>query len=167
MKPIESLNELLTENLRMLYDAEMSLQSIVFTMNDRAESGELGRMLTRYIERIKDKIARLDQIFVILREDLRGGENRVMSEISNRITTLLRKIIQHDVRDAAIIGEMQRINHILIADYGTACAFAKTLAMNDVAKLLHETLEDEKQTDNELTAIANEKINGKAREILI
>lgn len=80
---------------------------------------------------------------------------------------LLRKIIQHDVRDAAIIGEMQQINHILIADYGTACAFAKTLALNDIADLLHETLEDEKQTDKELTAIANEKINEKARELLM
>ena len=167
MKTIASLNELLTENLRMLYDAEMSLLETVFTMDDKTQSSDLGKILTKYIERIKDKISRLDQIFVILHEDIRGGKNRVVAEIADRIIFLLKKITHHDVRDAAIIGEMQRINHILIADYGTARAFAKTLDLNEIANLLHETLEDEKQTDNELTNLAGKNINERAKELYI
>jgi ferritin-like metal-binding protein YciE len=63
--------------------------------------------------------------------------------------------------DAALIGAAQRVEHYEIAAYGTVCAFAKELGESDQAALLNETLDEEKETDEKLTELA-EQINTEA-----
>ena len=70
--------------------------------------------------------------------------------------------------DAVIIGALQRVEHYEIAAYGTVCSFADELDLDDVANLLEETLEEEKDADKELTRLAvggifRESINAEAR----
>jgi ferritin-like metal-binding protein YciE len=67
------------------------------------------------------------------------------------------------VMDAALIGAAQRVEHYEIAAYGTACAFAEVLGESEQASLLNETLEEEKETDEKLTKLA-EQINSQANE---
>jgi ferritin-like metal-binding protein YciE len=67
------------------------------------------------------------------------------------------------VMDAAIIGAAQRVEHYEIAGYGTARAFAELLGENEHVSLLEETLEEEKETDEKLTQLA-EQINSQAAE---
>lgn len=166
MKTIETLNELLAENLRAIYDAEIVIFKVIPKIKDKVDSIELKRVLTKYTERINNKINRLDQVFIMLGENSIGVENRVVDKIINSTNKLLKHISKKDLRDAAIIAELQRINHILITDYGTACAFAKVLELEDVAKHLQNILEDEKKTDQQLSSLAKEKINIKATELL-
>src|SRR5207248_6136438 len=68
-----------------------------------------------------------------------------------------------DVRDAAIIGVAQRIEHYEIAGYGCARTYARRLNRPDEARLLQETLDDEGRTDRRLTEIAEAHINDDAR----
>jgi ferritin-like metal-binding protein YciE len=63
--------------------------------------------------------------------------------------------------DAALIGAAQRVEHYEIAAYGTVCAFAEELGEDEHAELLKETLEEEKETDEKLTKLA-EQINAEA-----
>src|SRR5262245_8081008 len=63
------------------------------------------------------------------------------------------------LRDAAIIGAAQRVEHYEIAAYGTAIAHARLLELDDIASLLHETLEEEKAADEKLTEIAESVVN--------
>jgi len=71
--------------------------------------------------------------------------------------------MQEDTKDAAIIGAAQRVEHYEIAGYGTARTHADLLGRDDDARLLEETLEEEKQTDQKLTSLA-ENINVQAEE---
>ena len=68
-----------------------------------------------------------------------------------------------EVKDAAIIGAAQRVEHYEMAGYGTVRAFAELLGETEHVSLLEQTLEEEKQADEKLTQLA-EEINPKASE---
>ena len=67
-------------------------------------------------------------------------------------------------RDAGIIMASQKVEHYEIASYGTLCAWAKHLGQNEVLELLHETLEQEKTTDEKLTSLAESAANIEAEQ---
>ena len=67
-----------------------------------------------------------------------------------------------NVLDAAIIAAGQAVEHYEISRYGTLIAWAKRLGRNDVAKVLEQTLEEEKAADKKLTTIAESKVNQRA-----
>ena len=67
-----------------------------------------------------------------------------------------------DVMDALLIGAAQKVEHYEIATYGTLACWARQLEMNDAAELLHQTLEEEKETDVKLTELAETGINASA-----
>jgi ferritin-like metal-binding protein YciE len=66
------------------------------------------------------------------------------------------------VKDAGLIGAAQRVEHYEIAGYGTARTLAEQLGKDDIAELLEETLEEEKETDERLTELAESHINAEA-----
>lgn len=79
--------------------------------------------------------------------------------------TLLNETEKGAQRDAAIISAAQKIEHYEIATYGTLCTFAKTLNLNEVADILGEILEEEKNADLLLTDLAVSTINLEALEL--
>ena len=64
------------------------------------------------------------------------------------------EIEDETVLDSALIAAAQKMEHYEIAAYGTMAAFATAIGEQEIAKLLSETLEEEKATDQKLTAIA-------------
>ena len=71
----------------------------------------------------------------------------------------MQEIEDEDVRDAAILADAQAVEHYEITRYGTLTAWAKQLGHDDAAELLHQTLEEEKRTDEMLTKMAKQKVN--------
>ncbi len=69
---------------------------------------------------------------------------------------------KNEVRDAALIAAAQKVEHYEIASYGTLATLAEQLGYRKAAKLLKETLEEEKATDIKLTDLALNNINKKA-----
>src|SRR5438034_6726244 len=67
------------------------------------------------------------------------------------------------VKDAALIGAAQKVEHYEIALYGTLSSWADELGLSDVRDLLHQTLEEEKATDAKLTELAERRVNASAR----
>jgi ferritin-like metal-binding protein YciE len=64
-----------------------------------------------------------------------------------------------DLRDAGLIASAQKLEHYEIAAYGTAAALAGQLDLRDDQKLLHQSLEEEKQADALLTKLAKGEVN--------
>jgi ferritin-like metal-binding protein YciE len=75
---------------------------------------------------------------------------------------MAKKIDDEQVRDAALTHAAQMVEHYEIVQYGTLTAWAKQLGRDDCASLLHQTLEEEKATDEKLTRIAESRINRQA-----
>ena len=62
-------------------------------------------------------------------------------------------------RDAGLIASAQKIEHYEIAAYGTAAALAGQLDLREDQRMLHGSLEEEKQMDVLLTELAKGEVN--------
>jgi ferritin-like metal-binding protein YciE len=161
MKP-NSLQELYVEQLRDLYDAEQQIIKALPEMIDAANSGDLRRALIEHLEVTKTHAARLETIFHTLGEKPKGEKCKGIQGIIDEGSNLIGEIKeQADVRDAAIIAAAQRVEHYEMAGYGTARTFAALLHDDKASQLLQQTLDEERQADQKLTALAGE-INAKA-----
>jgi ferritin-like metal-binding protein YciE len=67
------------------------------------------------------------------------------------------------VNDAVLIAEAQKVEHYEIAGYGTLITFAEQMGYDDSARLLRQTLNEEKEADRLLSAIATRDINRQAQ----
>jgi len=70
-----------------------------------------------------------------------------------------------EAMEAALIGAAQRVEHYEIAAYGTARAHAQQLGYDNAARMLEQTLKEERQTDNRLTQIAESRINPQSMQM--
>jgi ferritin-like metal-binding protein YciE len=67
-----------------------------------------------------------------------------------------------DALDAALLAAAQAVEHYEITRYGSLSSWATNLGWKDTAKLLDETLEEEKKTDKLLTQLAQQRVNKQA-----
>lgn len=155
--PEQELKELFIDELKDLYSAENQLVKALPKMAKAAEFPELKAGFEEHLEQTKGHVERLESIFSKLDENPKGKKCKGMVGL---IEEGKEAIEEYDgaVRDAALIGGAQRVEHYEIAAYGTVIAMAKQLGKSEFADLLEQTLEEEKETDKKLTAIS-EKVN--------
>lgn len=114
------------------------------------------------MEQTKGHVERLDLVFERL--DASGGGHKCegMVGLLKEGSELLSMDMAEAVRDAAIIGACQRVEHYEIAGYGTARAYAHELGENEIADILQSTLDEEGDADKKLQALALDHINADA-----
>ena len=154
--PNEGLKELYIDELKDLYSAENQLLKALPKMAKAASSGELRQGFEKHLEQTRGHVKRLEQIFGLLDEGPKGKKCMGMEGLIKEGGEVIGEDFEGAVMDAALIGAAQRVEHYEIAAYGTASAFAKILGENEHVSLLEETLQEEKDTDDKLTALANE-----------
>jgi len=160
---INSLRELYIDHLRDLYDAENQLIKALPKMAKEANSDELRLGIEEHLEQTRGHAERLEQIFEQLGEKPKGKKCKGMQGVIDEGKETLEEDMEEDTKDAAIIAAAQRVEHYEIAGYGTARTYANLLGENEAAELLEETLNEEKETDQKLTQLA-EEINVEAAE---
>ena len=151
---IENLQELFVEQLRDLYDGEQQITDALPKLIDKAGSPELKRALQEHLEVTKQQITRLDQIFDSLGEKASGETCKGMKGVISEGDSLVGDAEDPAVRDASIIAAAQRVEHYEIAGYGTVRTYAQQLNKPDFARLLDQTLDEEKEADQKLSQIA-------------
>ena len=156
--PVESLRDLYIEELRDLYDAEQQLIKALPKMAKEASSDELRQGFEEHLEQTRGHAERLETIFEHLGDKPKGEKCKGMEGLVKEGSSILDEDMEDSVKDAAIIGAAQKVEHYEIAGYGTARTFATLLGETEAASLLERTLEEEKETDRKLTEIA-ENIN--------
>ncbi|MCU1285625.1 MAG: hypothetical protein JWO13_1975 [Acidobacteriales bacterium] len=160
---IESLRELFIDELKDLYSAENQIIKALPKMIKNATSDELRSAFEEHLEQTKVQVERLDQIFEDLDESPRGKKCKGMEGLLEEGKEMMEEDMEDEVLDAALIAAAQRVEHYEIAGYGTVRTYAEQLGLDDAVKLLEETLEEEKETDQKLTSIA-ESVNVEAEE---
>ena len=165
MASIDSLHTLLVEEIRDLYDAERRLTKAIPKMAKAASSEDLASALESHLEETQQQVSRLEEVFGMLDTTAKAKTCAGMKGIIEEGDEHLKEDYDADsLRDAAIIGSAQRVEHYEIAAYGTAIAHARQLGLDDVVRSLEETLEEEKAADVKLTEIAESAINAEASE---
>jgi len=158
------LKELFIDSLKDIYWAENALVGALPKMADNATAPGLASAVLEHLEVTKNQVKRLEQVFDLLGEKAEGKKCEAMAGLLKEGDSILLETTPGAVRDAGIIAASQKIEHYEIATYGTLVAFAKTLGENDAAKLLTQTLAEEKEADCVLNDVALNDVNVVAAE---
>jgi len=161
--PKGSLRELYIDELRDLYNAETQLTKALPKMAKASSNAELRQAFEEHLRQTSEHVSRLEQIFEMLEEKASGKKCLGMEGLVKEGAETMREVYEDAVMDTAIIGAAQRVEHYEIAGYGTAKEFAQLLGEDEHVSLLEQTLDEEKQTDEKLTQLA-EEINQQAQE---
>jgi ferritin-like metal-binding protein YciE len=162
-----SLKQLYVDELKDLYSAETQLTKALPKMAKAASSEELQKGFEEHLEQTKGHVERLQKIFGMLDEKPTGKKCQGMEGLIKEGAETMEEDFEDAVMDSALISAAQRVEHYEIAGYGTVIAFAELLGESEQASLLRETLEEEKETDEKLTELAQEinaQANGGASE---
>ena len=160
----DGLRELFEDELKDIYWAEKALTKAIPKMIKNATSEELVNALEDHLEVTKGHVERCEQAFELLGKAARAKKCEAMAGLTKEAEEIMESTEEGVVRDAGIISAAQKVEHYEIASYGTLRAFAKILGENEVADLLEQTLNEEKEADQSLTNIAESSINLEASE---
>src|SRR5688500_6326167 len=161
---METLQELYLEQLRDIYDAENQLLKALPKMAKEATNDELKAAFEQHLEQTEEQITRLDRIFEELGEKSKGHKCKAMLGLIEEGKEMMQEDADEDVMDAGLICAAQKVEHYEIATYGCLRTYAEMLGFDEQADLLQETLDEEKDTDENLTELAVSCINIEAEE---
>ena len=162
MKKLETLKDLFVEELRDLYSAENQILKALPKMKKAAHSEDLKAAFELHLEQTKGQVARLETIFEALDEKPTGKTCKAMEGLVEEGSEMIHEKAEPSVKDAGLIAAAQRVEHYEMAGYGTVRTWAQQLGKDDAARLLQETLDEEKQADEKLNTIAEGMVNRKA-----
>jgi len=159
---LETLRELLIEELKDLYSAETQITKALPKLVKASSAQALQQAFGHHLEETKNHVTRLEQIFDQLNESPKGKTCEGMKGLLKEGEERMGEDGEPDVLDAGLIADAQRVEHYEIAAYGSARTYAELLGEREIMRLLSETLEEEKAADTKLTHVAK-KINLEAK----
>jgi ferritin-like metal-binding protein YciE len=157
-----TLHDAFIDELRDTYDAEKQITKALPRMIKAASSDELRTAFETHLEETRAQVERLEQVFGLLDEKVRGKHCDGMAGIIEEGKSVMEEEFDDTTMDACLIASAQRVEHYEMAAYGTLAAWAREMGHNDAAELLEQTLEEEKAADEKLTACAEGGINQEA-----
>jgi ferritin-like metal-binding protein YciE len=158
---LNDLKDLLEHELKDLYSAENQVSKALPKMAKTAKNKKLRTAFEQHLEQTKNQLKRLEQVAKNIKVDLKGEECEAMKGLVKEGEEMMKEDGKDAVIDAGIIASAQRVEHYEIAGYGTVIRYLEMLNMKDSAKLMEETLKEEKETDKKLSQIA-EEVNAEA-----
>lgn len=162
MEKLNSLDNLFLMEVKDLYNAEKQITKALPKAAKKASSPELKSAIEEHLQQTEGHVNRLEQVFKILGETPKGRPCAAMKGILEEASEVMSQKAEPEVRDAAIIGAAQKVEHYEIASYGTVVQWAKQMGREDIKRLLGQTLDEEEKTDQKLSELAKSNINARA-----
>jgi len=159
------LKEFFVDSLKDIYWAEKHLLKALPKMQKAATAEELRGALEEHLEVTKTHVERLEEAFKQLGEKAMAKKCEAMEGLTKETETVIEETEDGSAtRDVALIMSAQKVEHYEISAYGSLAQLATTLGMDEVASLLQETLQEEKDADEKLTEVAENNINYEAAQ---
>ncbi|EEF59343.1 ferritin-like domain-containing protein [Pedosphaera parvula] len=160
---MKDLRELFIEELADIYSAEQQLVKALPKMAKAASSDQLREGIEQHLEQTEEHVHRLEQVFEIFGEKAKAKKCEAMAGLIRETQEALEEDAEGAVKDALLIACAQKVEHYEIASYGTLRTWAEVLEESDAVSLLEDTENEEKETDDALTDLA-ETINAEANQ---
>lgn len=161
---VKTIEDLFIHELSDIYSAEKQLTKALPRLARAAEAPELKQAFEAHLEETQGQVERIDQIVETLGIRLKRMKCAAMEGLVEEGKEVIDEIPAGPLRDAALIGGAQKVEHYEIASYGTLSAIAKQLGYKDAIPLLQATLKEEKAADEKLTILAEQAGNQRAAE---
>lgn len=152
--PAETLQDLLVDLIRDTYDAEKQLVKALPKLAKAATAPELTAAFEEHLAVTKEQVTRLEKVFKELGVAARGKHCVAMEGLIEEGKELMEEDLEASLMDAALIAAAQKVEHYEIAAYGTAKSWASQLGFSKAVDLLEQSLEEESETDENLTQLA-------------
>lgn len=160
----KTLSDLFEDTLKDVYYAERKILTALPKMAKAAQSSELKSAFEKHRTQTEGQIQRLEEVFEIIGQKAKGKKCPAIEGILEEGTEMMEEYAGTAALDAALISAAQAVEHYEITRYGTLKRWAETLGLEGAAELLDETLQEEDQTDVDLTAIAESSANEVAQQ---
>jgi ferritin-like metal-binding protein YciE len=164
MAAVDSLHAHLVEELTDLRDAETQLTQALPKLAQSATSAQLRAAFQKHLKETRTHLTRIDQALRALGEKPSSETCEAMKGLLKEGEKHMKKAPAGALRDAVLITGAQKVEHYEMASYGTARTYAQVLGRQQVARLLEQTLKEEKAADRTLTEIAERSVNEDAAE---
>lgn len=163
MSKMNTLNDLLTQEIKDLYSAENQLVKALPKMAKAATDATLKQGFLDHLAETKGHVERLDQVAKLLEISPKGKVCKAMKGLVEEGSEVLEEKGDPSIIDLALITAAQKVEHYEISGYGSAKALANALGLSEVVELLQTTEDEEGATDKKLSAAAEEIIGGMAQ----
>jgi ferritin-like metal-binding protein YciE len=161
-KEPKQLDELFHDTLKDIYFAEKKILATLPKMAKAAQADELKKAFATHKTQTEGHVARLEKIFGLIDKKPQGKTCAAIVGITEEGAEIMEEYEGSPALDAGLLAPAQAVEHYEISRYGTMKTWATELGLTEAAKLLGQTLDEEKQTDADLTEIAESVVNQEA-----
>lgn len=159
-----TLHDAFIDELRDTYDAEKQLTKALANLAKASSNPKLRQAFESHLKETQGQIERLEQVFKSLDEKVRGKHCDGIAGIIEEGKSIMEEDFDDTTMDACLIAAGQRAEHYEMAAYGTLVAWAQAMGHSEAARLLRQTLEEEKGADKKLSGLAEGGINQSAAD---
>jgi ferritin-like metal-binding protein YciE len=153
------LNDLFLDTLKDIYFAEKQILKALPKMAKAATSDKLRAAFEKHHDETEGQVERLEQIFELIDKPARGKTCDAIVGILDEGKEIMEEYKGTEALDAGMLAAAQAVEHYEISRYGTLKQWAQQLGMKEAVRLLDETLQQEKKTDQALTSLADAAVN--------
>ena len=161
-KDIQNFDDLFMHTLEDIYYAENRITKALPEMIEKASDAQLKQGFDTHLGETRNHVGRLEQVFKMLGRSPQGIDCPAIDGIIEEAEDVAGEVEDKRVLDAALIASAQAVEHYEITRYGSLVSWAKQMGRDDCAKLLQQTLDEEKATDSKLTQMAETTVNRRA-----
>ena len=158
----KTLEDLFHETLKDIYFAEKQILKALPKLAKAANSDQLRNAFETHRDETEGQVGRLEEIFELIRKPARGKTCDAILGILDEGKEVMEEFGDSPALDAGLLAGAQAVEHYEISRYGTLKTWASELGLTGAAKLLDDTLVEEKRTDKLLTELAKAAVNQKA-----
>ena len=155
----KNLNDLFLDTLKDIYYAEKQILRALPKMAKAAQSDKLRAAFEKHHDETEGQIERLEKVFELIDKPARGKTCDAIQGILDEGKEIMEEYKGTEALDAGMIAAAQAVEHYEIARYGTLKQWAQQLGIKDAVRLLDQTLQEEKKTDQSLTSLAEASVN--------
>lgn len=162
-KEPKQLDELFHDTLKDIYFAEKKILATLPKMAKAAQAPDLKKAFEKHKTQTEGHVERLEKVFAIIDKKPQGKTCAAIVGITDEGAEIMDEYKGSPALDAGLLAAAQAVEHYEISRYGTMRTWATELGLTDAARLLSQTLDEEKQTDVDLTEIAESVVNQEAQ----
>jgi ferritin-like metal-binding protein YciE len=162
-KEPKQLDELFHDTLKDIYYAEKKILAALPKMAKAAQNEDLAAAFEKHEGETEEQISRLEQVFELIDAKPQGKKCAAIEGILEEGQEIIKEYKGSPALDAGLVSAAQAVEHYEIARYGTLRTWAQELGLDDAAKLLQETLDEEEATDQALSELAESVVNQEAQ----
>ena len=163
-KQTKTLQDLFHETLKDIYYAEKKLLTSLPKMAKAAQIPDLRAAFEKHERETEGHVERLEQVFALLEQPAKGKTCDAINGILDEGKEIMTEFKGSPALDAGLLAAAQAVEHYEISRYGTLKTWADELGLREAVKLLDQTLQEEKKTDEALTKLAQTAVNQEARQ---